>query len=110
MQWGRHEGLDGRYGKHVEPLPQWGNRWGRPCGSGTSTQLSLSSSSIRKCSEYPANFYHNRRILGQLLQAHDLVGVPGQRAGNQLRRNTIKIDEKLPEIGGEIFGQRHNIA
>ncbi|CDZ63922.1 Hypothetical protein NGAL_HAMBI2605_27150 [Neorhizobium galegae bv. orientalis] len=60
MQWGRHKGLDGRYGKHVEPLPQWGNRWGRPCGSGTSTRLSPSSSSVRKYSEYPVNFHRNR--------------------------------------------------
>ena len=110
MQWGRHKGLDGRYGKHVEPLPQWGNRWGRPCGSGTSTRLSPSSSSVRKCNEYPVNFHRNRRVLGQLLQAHDFVGAPDPRTDNQLRRNIVKIDEKLPAIGNEIFGQRHNIA
>lgn len=87
------------------PCRSGGNRWGRPCGSGTSTRLSPSSSSVRECSEYLVNFHRNRRVLGQLLQAHDLVGAPGQPDSNQLRLNTVKIGEKLRQIGGEILGQ-----
>jgi hypothetical protein len=95
VQWGRHKGLDGRYGKHVEPLPQWGNRWGRPCGSGTFTRLSPSSSSVRKCNEYPVNFHHNQRVLGQSLQARDLVG-----AQDQMTATTPAIQSKLARSFG----------
>lgn len=88
MQWGRHEGLDGRYGKHVEPLPQWGNRDSR-----TSTQPS--SSSVGKCSEYPVKFHRNRCFTRQFLPVHDLADVPDQRDSNQFRRNTVNIGEKI---------------
>jgi len=108
--WGGTKGSTSGIERACRALAAVGVTAGAACGSGTVTAVGFVQ--FKEQIKRAVDKFPLRRVasLGQSLQPGNLISAPNEHDSKQLRRNPVKVGEKVREVSRKILRQRHDIG